>query len=236
MIVIIDSREKKRTSEALEYYNGKGHTAKISTLDVGDYLFSIPGKDDHVVFEFKLASDFISSIKDESLFNEAVNQAQVYPYHYVILCGSIVGVLEANYNKNKKIRRMYPNVADYYRYNTSQCTGAIRRLRTFTTVIECNTVQGAFKEMLLQAEKCLHGKSYGGVVRPVLHTYNPVEYLLCGVHGVSSNKSQTIIDELKLTTMNDLLECTAKDFTKVQGIGCKTAENIELWINKTTDD
>lgn len=226
MIVLIDSREKKRTSEALEYYNNKGHTAKISTLDVGDYLF-----DDKIVFEFKLASDFISSIKDESLFNEAVNQAQVYPYHYVVLVGSIVGVLEANYNKNKKIRRMYPNVAEYYKYNTSQCTGAIRRLRTFTSVIECNTVKGAFKEMLLQSDKCLHSKSYGGVVRPTLNTYNPVSFLLGGCKNISGNRSSKIISELHLTTVKDLLECEEADFYSVAGIGEKTAKNIYKWIN-----
>ena len=69
MKVIIDSREKARKEPARIFYSGKGHEASIEMLEVGDYLF-----DDQVVFEYKEIGDFMSSILNESLFNEAANQ------------------------------------------------------------------------------------------------------------------------------------------------------------------
>ena len=57
MNIIIDSREKGRRERASTYYTNKGHKANVETLDVGDYLF-----DDQVVFEYKIMSDFMSSV------------------------------------------------------------------------------------------------------------------------------------------------------------------------------
>ena len=84
MNILIDSREKARKIRAADFYAGKGHSSTIKSLDVGDYVFS-----DQVVFEYKEIGDFMSSVLNESLFNEAMNQALVYDYHFVIIKGNL---------------------------------------------------------------------------------------------------------------------------------------------------
>ena len=152
MNICIDTREKGRKLRANLYYNDKGHNAEVTMLDVGDYLF-----DDRVVFEYKEIGDFMSSIVDGSLFNEAANQSLEYPFHYVVVVGDVRNYLNDNwyYVSNK-----WGN--DYGKYlssNLGRYYGALRRLRTFTTPIECHSEENAFQEMLLQSVKCLDGKS-----------------------------------------------------------------------------
>ena len=91
MNICIDTREKGRKLRANLYYNDKGHNAEVRMLDVGDYLF-----DDRVVFEYKEIGDFMSSIVDESLFNEAANQSLEYPFHYVVVVGDVRNYLNDN--------------------------------------------------------------------------------------------------------------------------------------------
>ena len=57
----------------------------LRELDVGDYIFT--DDSDSVVFEFKSMSDFFSSITDNRVFNEAINQAEEYNHHFVIIHG-----------------------------------------------------------------------------------------------------------------------------------------------------
>ena len=94
MIVTIDSREKDRKERAEIFYSGKGHETKIEMLEVGDYLFN-----DQVVFEYKEIGDFMSSITNESLFNEAANQSLKYPYHYVVIVGDMKSFVKENFFK-----------------------------------------------------------------------------------------------------------------------------------------
>lgn len=229
MIIQIDSREKGRAKRAQRHYFPENN-ATIKTLNVGDYVFN--GK---VVFEYKTINDFLNSINDESVFNEATNQAKEYTYHYVIIEGDLGFTLVYNFNHIKSIRRVWKTFENYDRASIEKFNGGIQRLRTFTEVIEKNTEEQCFDEMLQQATKCLEPKTYGGIVRPKLRTHNPVEYLLCGVHGVSSSKSEQIIKNLQIGSVNDLLNCFSDDFTSVPGIGVKTAKNIEKWIHKEVE-
>ena len=93
MKVLIDSREKDRKQRAKDFYTTNGCDVHIQNLEVGDYVF-----DDNVVFEYKDISDFISSIKNRSVFNEAANQALQYPFHYVIIVGALKHYVTSNFN------------------------------------------------------------------------------------------------------------------------------------------
>ena len=220
MNILIDSREKDRKERANIFYSGKGHDAKVEMLEVGDYLF-----DDQVVFEYKEISDFMSSILNESLFNEAANQSLRYPYHYVIIVGEMKDYVKSCWVYNKsKWKGDYPN---YIVNNYSRYYGALRRLRTFTTPIECYDEKQAFYEMLLQSIKCLDGKSkyYSNVSRKV-ESQDPVDVLLTSCRGISIKKAEAIRKQHTLNNVYDLMSLTINDFKLIDGIGDKTATNV----------
>ena len=226
MNILIDSREKARKIRAADFYATKGHSSTIKSLDVGDYVFS-----DQVVFEYKEIGDFMSSVINESVFNEAANQSLEYPFHYVVVVGDVRNYLNDNwyYVSNK-----WGN--DYGKYlssNLGRYYGALRRLRTFTTPIECHSEENAFQEMLLQSVKCLDGKSkfYANVTRPV-PSQDPVDVLLTSAKGISTKKAEAIRKTHNLSNVYDLMNLTINDFKLIDGIGDKTANNVYEFIHK----
>ena len=229
MNILIDSREKARKIRAADFYAGKGHSSTIKSLDVGDYVFS-----DQVVFEYKEIGDFMSSILNESLFNEAMNQALVYPFHFVMVQGDLRGWLDDNW---KYVNTKWQNRYDKYLHtNLGRYYGALRRLRTFTTPIVVDREVQAFDEMLLQAIKCLDGKSkfYSNVTRPV-PSQDPVDVLLTSCKGVSTKKAEAIRKTHNLSNVYDLMNLTVNDFKLIDGIGDKTANNVYEFIHLGED-
>lgn len=229
MNICIDSREKGRKLRANIYYNDKGHEAQVTMLDVGDYLF-----DHKVVFEYKEISDFMGSIVNDSLFNEAANQSMEYPYHYVIIVGDVRHYLDDNwYYVNNKWGNNY---GKYLSVNLGRYYGALRRLRTFTTPIECHSEENAFQEMLLQSIKCLDGKSkfYSNVTRPV-PSQDPVDVLLTSCKGVSTKKAEAIRKHHTINNVYDLLNLTVNDFKEVEGFGEKSSNNVYNFLHKGDD-
>lgn len=225
MNIIIDSREKGRRERASTFYTNKGHNANVETLDVGDYLFN-----DRVVFEYKVMSDFMSSILNESLFNEAANQSLKYPHHYVMIVGDVRQHLkESWFYVNTRWGNNFPK---YFATNLGKYYGALRRLRTFTCPIECDNEENAFQEMLLQAIKCCDGKSkrYSNVTRQA-PSQDAVDVLLCSTKNISSKKAEAIRKHHTITTIYDLLDLTVNDFKEVDLIGEKTANNIYNFIH-----
>ena len=230
MNIIIDSREKGRRDRASTYYSTKGHNTTIDTLTVGDYLFN-----DQVVFEYKEISDFMGSILNESLFNEATNQALEYPFHYVVVVGDVRQYLkESWFYVNTKWRNDY---GSYLSTSLGRYYGALRRLRSFTCPIECHSEENAFQEMLLQSIKCCDGRSkyYSNVTRPV-KSQDPVDILLCSCRGVSIKKAEGIRKHHTINTIYDLMNLTINDFKEVDLIGEKTANNIYKFIHLGEND
>lgn len=226
MRIIIDSREKDRRNRAEIFYSGKGHETQVEKLEVGDYLF-----DNKVVFEYKEISDFMQSILNESLFNEAMNQSLEYPFHYVIIVGDMRNFVKQGWKYNKK--RWEGNYPQYIATNYSRYYGALRRLRTFTTTIECHNERDAFYEMLLQSIKCLDGKSkyYSNVTRPV-DVQDAVDVLLTSARNISIKKATAIRKHHTIENIYDLLELTEENFEEVEGIGKTTSSNLYQFLHK----
>ena len=227
MMITIDSREKDRKDRALSFYTGKGHEAQVEMLEVGDYLF-----DNQVVFEYKEISDFMSSIKNNSVFNEAANQSLEYKYHYVIIVGDVRDYLNNQWSYYPT-RKQWKNRYDkFFAGNLLMYYGAIRRLRVFTCPVEINGEENAFKEMLLQSIKCLDGKSkfYSNVTRQV-ESQDPIDVLLTSCRGVSSKKAEAIRKTHTLANVYDLLNLTINDLKEVEGIGDKVSTNIYEFIH-----
>ena len=226
MNILIDSREKQRKIRAADFYAEKGHSSTIKSLDVGDYVFS-----DQVVFEYKEIGDFMSSVLNESVFNEAANQAQEYPYHYVMVQGDLRGWLDDNW---KYVNTKWKNRYDKYLHtNLGRYFGALRRLRTFTTPILVVKEVQAFDEMLLQAIKCLDGKTkfYSNVTRPV-PSQDPVDVLLTSTKNISIKKAEAIRKHHTINNVYDLMSLTVNDFKLVDGIGEKSANSVYEFLHK----
>ena len=215
MNLVVDSREQNRIEPAKEFFTGKGYDVEVRQLAVGDYLF-----DDRVVFEFKTQSDFINSILDNRVFNEAVDQQLEYPYHFVVIQGT-----------NRDRKRAIEEVNTYQRFTLDQYYGAIARLNTYTTVIQSTgLLEDAFLQMHKQVDKCLDGK-------PVCKKFdnkaaNPAFNALCYcLKDVKDTRARNIVDHLGLKTWSDVYHLTLEDLRNVPGIGDVLAEKIISQIN-----
>lgn len=218
----IDHREHDRMDSAIKFYEEKGVTVKVAELEVGDFLFS--DGNDSVVFEFKTISDYINSINDGRLWNEAINQAENYNHHFVMIFGDLYTRM-SELNKSR----------DYIPMNVEQYIGSISSLNRYTTVLQCYNpaIDEAYFTMMKQAEKCL-------LKRPIVKKFPRKDknvcfnYLAYCVYGISGKKAQKIVDELKIKTLEDLLYLEHDKLTSVEGIGEKLADRIIDTIQSET--
>ena len=214
MKVTIDSRETNRIKSATKYFKEQGLEVSVEELPIGDYIFS-NGKEE-VVFEMKLISDFVSSIQNGRVFNQAINQSENYDYHFVIIHGDL-----ATRSKCLAMSRNYIPVTVY------QYLGAIASLNRYTTVIETYSpyLNESYYRMMTQARKCLTNKP---IVKkfPKKHKNTALNFLTYTIYGINYKKAQLIVDTYNLESLNDLMKLNKEDLCLIDGIGEKTAENI----------
>lgn len=218
----IDHREHDRSESATEYYTEQGLTVETVELPVGDYLFT--DGTDEVVFEFKTIPDYISSINDGRLWNEAINQAENYNYHFILIHGDL-------YQRTKEIIKS----RDYIPMTIEQYIGSISSLNRYTTVIQVynSVIEEAYYTMMKQAEKCLSN-------RPIVKKFPKKDknvcfnYLAYCVYGISGKKAEKIVKELELSTLEDLLYLDHTKLTNIDGIGPKLASRILETISNDT--
>ena len=222
MKVQIDNREQDRIKSATQYYEEQGLEVSVEELEIGDYIFS--DGNNEVVFEFKLISDFVSSIQNGKIFNQAINQAETFDYHYVIIQGD-------DHTRAKAIAmsRNYREVT-YFQY-----LGAIASLNRYTTVIESYSpfINEAYYRMLITAKKCLQNKP---IVKkyPRKHKNPAFNYLAYCIYGVSAKRASEIVYTCHLKTMEDLFNLTHQDLVKIDGIGDNLADRILTSISEDT--
>ena len=214
MQVIIDHREQNRVEKAKTYYESEGLEVSVEELPVGDYVFT--DGTDKVVFEYKEVNDFITSINDGRVFNQAINQAEDFNHHFVVIRGT-----ESERAKYLAISKNYRTVTLY------QYLGAIASLNRYTTVLEVYTpyINEAFYRMMVQAKKCLQNKP---IVKkfPRKDKNVALNFLCYCIYGLNYKRAKLIVDTYQLESLNDLMKLNIDDLTNIEGIGKKTAENI----------
>ena len=220
--VSIDDREQERGFRAFQYYRDNTELLpKSEELVYGDFVFTDDTSGISVAFEYKTLEDFIASIYDNRVFNQALNQSNEFDYHFVIVVGT-------DKEKQELIRDKQRYTGEYM--TNKQFYGAYASLLNITSLIQVPNEKTAFLCMERVAIKCCD-------LKPVLKRYNksrgtPALRLLANnVSRVGDKTAEKICNSLKLETIDDVLNLTVEDLVKVNGVGEKTAESILSQLN-----
>jgi len=215
MKIYIDTREKDRIKSATRYYTHElKQEVEVKELEIGDYIFT--DGENSVCFEFKLINDFITSISNGRVFNQAINMAENYDYHFVVIRGT-----ESERAKYLAISKNYQTVTVF------QYHGAIASLNRYTTVLEVYTpyINEAYYRMYIQAKKCLQNRP---IVRKFekKHKTPALNYLTYCIYGLNYKRAKLITDTYDLHSLNDLNTLTIDKLKEIDGIGENTAKRI----------
>ena len=215
MKILIDTREKDRIKSATKYYTDElKQEVEVKELPIGDYIFT--DGENSVCFEFKLINDFITSISNGRVFNQAINMAENYDYHFVVIRGT-----ESERAKYLAISKNYQTVTVF------QYHGAIASLNRYTTVLEVYTpyINEAYYRMYIQAKKCLQNRP---IVRKFekKHKTPALNYLTYCIYGLNYKRAKLITDTYDLHSLNDLNTLTIDKLKEIEGIGENTAKRI----------
>lgn len=225
MRLLIDFRENSRAKDAIAHFHYEPLIEKIDVLELptGDFIFrNEEGKE--VVFEYKTIPDFFSSINDNRIFNESIDQQREFEHHFVIVVGT-TGEITRERNKRYQMGRG--------QVSKKQVMGVICSLNTYTTVIRADTQKEAFDYMLTQARKCFENKM-------LVKRFNKSEgnlafrFLCYCVDGVGEKTAENLVFNLGLVTLDDLMNLTEKRLTSVDGVGIKTAKKIMFELRRQT--
>ena len=213
MNVIIDTRETDRIRPAMFYFSINNNVS-VQELETGDFLFEEDEK--QAVFEYKTMSDFINSVTEGRVFNQAIDQQRQFKNHFVIIEGT------------EEDRKTVTNDLYYstgLNFTKQKFYGAIARLNTFTTVLRVPDRKTAFEAMEQQAVKCFDGKAIAKVF-PKSEGNSAFRFLCYCCQGVGPVTAEKILDELKLKNLEDVMNLTKNDLMNINRIGDATASSI----------
>lgn len=219
MKVFIDTRETDRIKPALFHFSIKNDVS-IVELETGDYIFEEDGK--QIVFEYKTMADFINSVTEGRVFNQAIDQQSQFLYHFVIIEGT-----DEEMQKICSDRYYSTGVS----FSKAQFYGAIARLNTFTTVIRAPNRKTAFELMEVQSKKCIDDKAVAKSF-PKSEGNAAFRYLCYCCNRIGSKTAELIVNELSLNNLEDIITLKKDDLMGIYGIGDATADTILEQVRK----
>jgi len=110
--ICIDSNEASKQKAIITYLKFNGFNVEIKPLDVCDFVVS-----DRVGVERKDSSDFLGSMKDGRLFNQARDMAEIYEKPVIILEGSMKKALKRSRMRPSSIYGAMSSIALDYGVN-----------------------------------------------------------------------------------------------------------------------
>ena len=185
-MLTIDSKEKSRIKPAL-YFFGEKNSVTVEDMEFGDYVFLDENTNKTCAFEYKTCSDFITSVNENKIFNQAINQAEVFDYHFVV-----VEYTEALRRKLSENLWFYKKI----NFSKSQFYGAIARLNTYTTVITAENQKTCFELMEKQARKCFDNKTVHKSLKKVTKN-SAMNYLTNCCYGIGTKTADKILSNIK---------------------------------------
>ena len=213
--VIIDAKEKSRIKPALFFF-GENNSVNVLDMEFGDYVFIDEETKETCAFEYKTCSDFINSVNENKVFNQALNQAENFNYHFV--CIEYTEPLRRRLSEDLWYRKKIS-------FSKAQFYGAIARLNTYTTVITAENQKTCFELMEKQANKCFDNKTIHKTLKKQTKN-SAMNYLINCCYGIGTKTAENITGDLKLFTLEDLLNLDKPMLLSVNGVGEKTAERI----------
>jgi len=213
MNVTIDTRETDRIRPAMFYFSINNNVS-VQELETGDFLFEDGEK--QAVFEYKTMADFINSVTEGRVFNQAIDQQREFMNHFVIVEGT-------DEDRKTVTNELYYSTG--LTFTKKQFYGAITRLNTFTTVIRVPNRKTAFEVMEQQAKKCFDEKAIAKVF-PKSEGNSAFRFLCYCCQGVGPVTAEKIVEELKLKNLEDVMNLTKTDLMKINRIGDVTASSI----------
>jgi len=221
LIVTIDANEKRRIKPSLFFF-GKNNTVSVESMLYGDYVFKDENTEKTCAFEYKTCSDFITSVTENRIFNQAIEQTKHFDYHFIVIeyTEQLRKELSENLWYSKKIS-----------FTKSQFYGAIARLNTYTTVITAHNTSTCFELMEKQAKKCFDNKTIQKSLKKI-NDNSAQNYLINCCKGIGITTAENITAELSLFTLSDLLKLNKDLLLSVNGVGNKTADKILNYIKE----
>ncbi len=219
MKVFIDTRETDRLRPAMFHFS-INNSVSVEELETGDYIFEENGQ--KAVFEYKTMSDFINSVNEGRVFNQAIDQQREFANHFVIIEGT-------DDDRKKLSDEKY--YATGVSFTKAQFYGAIARLNTFTTVLRVPNRKTAFEVMEQQAKKCFDDKAVAKTF-PKSEGNAAFRYLCYCCQGVGSKTAEKIVSELKLNNLEDIISLKKDALMTIHRIGEATADNILEQVRK----
>lgn len=207
--IIIDDREKKRISRAVDYYNSKLNLdaeITVDRLDYGDFIFN-----DIYCFEYKTYTDYIESVRHGRLYKQIRGMRSNTKF-----VGGCYVIVQANpiemnhYDKNGEF-----TLKEWY--------GTIARFTPAIPVISCHTEQDCFKMMKNIVEK---DSEYDFPLKPLKMGNTAFNIMAYCMNGIGREIAQWIVEELNISTVADLFRLNHTNLTSIEGIGDKRAEAI----------
>lgn len=210
----IDARESgERRERAYSFYKDLNVQSEVKQLPIGDFLF-----DKKVVFEYKTANDFISSVKNNRIFKQC-KRMQQYPFPFVIVVGNVFDRIKELYKYNPYSKKPFTE---------KNYLGALATILDIgCNVVQVNTQHQAFDAMYRIAKVHIeNNRDKKAIDKPVCKMTDPIATFLSCVDGVGTTTAVLIKNQLKLNSLEDLCNVTFEDLTSVKGIGAKTARKI----------
>ncbi len=202
----VDYRE--RNTEILMKLKDKTQV-DFRQLPVGDFILS-----DRVVVERKTQEDFLTSIIDNRLFNQAKEMSETYDIPLLIIEGS--GDLYS-------MRNIHPNAV----------RAAIASLAVdfgIAVIYSCDEIDTAdFLYQIAKREQIDEGREIRlrGGKKPLLMKEKQ-RYVIESLPNVSSVLAQRLLE--KYDTVENVMKASEKELMEVEGIGKKKAEEIRKVI------
>lgn len=212
--IYADYREQRSNviKKLLEYSDVE---LKIETLDVGDYILS-----QELCLEFKTKEDFLNSLIDGRLFNQAKNMRNNFKKAIFLIQGDEDLFSLRNINENSIRGLIISLILDY----------------NLPIIFSKNPMDSAAYIYLLAKREQIKNpyKSFS------LHTKKPrtlkenQEYLISSIPQIGPNLSKPML--LHFKTIRNLANADIDDLLKVEKIGPEKAKKIYDILNKPYED
>lgn len=219
-VFYIDSREKDTDtwpiiSAAKEFFENLGFKVIVAELEIGDFIYN------NVVFERKLISDFVSSVQNKHLQNQAYRMKD-FPYRFVLLEGDKYSYIYDEHNYGKR------------QFSENHFNGAIAELTAIynLNIPPCFETHTELFDFMYRVIKRLDPNRKPIDINWLFTKKRDIysEYVLTGTKGISKIKAQQILTHY---TVDEVRNGDAKKIAKdIKGVGEKTILNIQKDLDK----